>query len=133
MKNNILDLINDGYTPEAEILFFEMVGGTKIEEFIKTPKRKRKVEDYGKYLGISVVFHLKRIFLRLLGDGESRIDEILNYFVKAGKNYLVVEGWILEAIENIRDQKLKESGLELWKEAKKKCGEHNFDIKNLFS
>lgn len=80
MKNNDdLDFVKDGYTSEQELFAWELMCGDKFENFIKTPKQKRKVEEYTKYLAISIVFHFKRIFLRLMGDGESKLNEILAY------------------------------------------------------
>lgn len=132
MKDQIIDFVKDGYTPEQELFAWELMCGKKFENFIKTPKRKRSVEDYGKYMGISMVFHFRRIFLRLIKDGESRLDEILAYLTTEGKKQFVVERWIMEAVDTIPDHKLKEIALEWWNESKSKFNEQDFDISKLF-
>lgn len=94
--------------------------GKKFDKFIKTPKRKRNIEDYGRYLAISMVFHFRRIFLRLIKEGDARLDEILAYLTTEGKKLHVVERWIMEAVDTIPDHELKEIALEWWNESKSK-------------
>ena len=58
-SNDDLDFVKDGYTSEQELFAWELMCGDKFENFIKTPKQKRKVKEYTKYLAISIVFHFK--------------------------------------------------------------------------
>ena len=133
MKNNDnLDFVKDGYTSEQELFAWELMCGDKFENFIKTPKQKRKVEEYTKYLAISIVFHFKRIFLRLLGDGESRLNEILACLTTEGKKLCVVDEWLMEAIDHIPDQELKTISLNHWKDIKSKFDANEFDLTKLF-
>ena len=132
MKNKIVDIVKDGYTPESEAFAFLLLGGKQGAGFIEIPNRKRSVEDYGKYLGICIVFQFRRMFLRFIREGESRIDEILDYLSRVGKNFKIVESWVLEAIENIPDQKLKLISIEMWNEIKEKYSEQDFDLAKLF-
>lgn len=120
------------YTLEQELFAWELMCGKKFEDFIKTPKRKRTVEDYGKYMGISIVFRFKRIFLHLIIDGESRLDEILAYLTTEGKKSKVAESWIMEAINHIPDRELQSIGLTFWNEIKEKFSAEDFDISKFF-
>lgn len=131
MGRKLIDDIQDGYTLEQEKFAFAFLTGRMGEDFLKTPRRKRKVEDYAKLLSISIVFQLKRVFLKLVREGESRIDEIFDYLNKEGKKFEVVESWIMEAIEKIPDEKLKTAGLGVWNELKKRCDRQNFNIRDL--
>ncbi len=133
MKNNDdLDFVKDGYTSEQELFAWELMCGDKFENFIKTPKQKRKVEEYTKYLAISIVFHFRRIFLRLMGDGESRLNEILACLTTEGKNLCVVDEWLMEAIDHIPDQELKTISLNHWNDIKSKFDTNEFDLTKLF-
>lgn len=104
----------------------------KFENFIKTPKQKRKVEEYTKYLAISIVFHFRRIFLRLMADGESKLNEILACLTTEGKKLCVVNEWLTEAIDHIPDQELKTISLNHWNDIKNKFDANEFDLTKLF-
>lgn len=128
MKNKITDCVQDGYTLEEEIFAWGMMCGKKFEEFIQTPERKRRVEDYGKYMGICCLFRFRRMFLRLINDCEERLNEILDYMTTEGKKVQVAESWIRETLYNIPDRELREIVADYWNELKEKCdnGELNF-------
>lgn len=132
MTNKITDCVQDGYTLEEEIFAWEMMCGKGFEEFIQTPERKRRAEDYGKYIGISILFRFKRIFLRLFNDCEGRLDEILAYMTTKGRKVQVAEGWIREALCNIPDRELRKIVADYWNELKEKCGNGELDFGAFF-
>lgn len=133
MTIKITDFVKDGFTLEQEIFAWSLMCGKKFEDFIKIPPAKRTVEDYGKYLGISIVFHFKRMFLRLINDCEDRLEEILNYISTEGKKLEVVDEWINEAINHIPDEELQNICLDYWNNAKSKFNAQTFDITKLFT
>lgn len=97
------------------------------------PRRNRKIEDYVRLSYIALAFGFKNMTLNIyqnLGNKKNE-EKFYHFWTEIRKDAPTATKWFDEFIETISIPEFKSLAENLWKEAKKKTDQDNFDMSNL--
>ncbi len=117
---------------ETELKQFLFLCGNKDRILLLSENDKYEIDEYIRLACISLVFGYRTVFLKIAAIVENYTDVFLKGFDKLKGNFLLLNKWVNEFINNMEYPEAQALALQVWQERKEKLDRKDFTVKLMF-
>ncbi len=129
-KNKWNELYEKNSDAEQMIAFFTLCGDDMA--FFEAPRRKRQPQDYVRLMCIARILGFPSVFMKLLADGENKLDSILAEFGRVRNNLSILSQWMEKFIAGIPDNSIRRMAETFWQDKVSRLSARDFTLTDVF-
>lgn len=116
---------------KKELTQFIFLCGPKDGSILISKATKSKIDEYIRLACLSIVFGYKTVFMKIVAHTEKYFDLFMTGLETVSKNFLKIDEWTKEFIDNIEYPEVQNLMRDFWTEQKANIEPDDFNIRQL--
>lgn len=116
---------------ENELTRFLFLCDKKDAQIILSQTKKNYSAEHLRLACVCMIFGYKKLFLKIVALAEKNIDNFFKDLENLNENFVQIDKWATDFVENITLPEIQELARKFWKNKKQTIDAKNFNIKQL--